>query len=262
MEPDRLTRAVREQVALGRVLPLGTPADVLWITERAAVGVLRTALAPVAGVRLGTLRIGSAGPPGGASGESGVPGRPPEGADAVIPPGAVPRGPLRITAALTAGADRPLPDVTAGLRRELWNAAHDRLGLDIAAVDLEVTALTDGTEPGQPSDGGGVTEPAPAEPPDAAEADASGTMDDRLRAAVRAVPGVARLTARLGGFAAGVHCSDVRDPPARRVQVQVALSAGRPAAEVARDVLAAALATAEADAPGPVTAAVVVTDIL
>lgn len=261
MELDRLTRAVREQVALGRVLPLGTPADALWITERAAAGVLRAALAPVAGVRLGTLRIGSAAPTGGAPEESGVPGRPPEGADAVIPPGAVPRGPLRIAAAITAGTDRPLPDVTAALRRELYDAAHDRLGLDIAAIDLDVTALTDGTEPGQPS-GGGETEPAPAEPPDASGGGAPGLVDERLRDAVRAVPGVARLTARLGGFASGVRCSDVQDPPARRVRVQVALGAGHPAAQVARDVLTAALAAAEADAPGPVTAAVVVTDIL
>ncbi|MGC3004257.1 nucleopolyhedrovirus P10 family protein, partial [Streptomyces sp. G35A] len=33
---DRWTRAVREQVGLGRLLPLGGPRDGAWIAERAA----------------------------------------------------------------------------------------------------------------------------------------------------------------------------------------------------------------------------------
>ncbi|NUP44036.1 MAG: nucleopolyhedrovirus P10 family protein, partial [Streptomyces sp.] len=52
---DRLARTVREQVALGRLLPLGGAGDAAWITESAAVAVLRRAADALPGVRLGTL---------------------------------------------------------------------------------------------------------------------------------------------------------------------------------------------------------------
>ncbi|MFI1091518.1 hypothetical protein [Streptomyces sp. NPDC020917] len=53
---DRFGTAVRAQVALGRLLPLGGPDDPLWITESAAVRVLRQAGARQ-GTRLGRVRI-------------------------------------------------------------------------------------------------------------------------------------------------------------------------------------------------------------
>ncbi|KOG86051.1 hypothetical protein ADK38_33185, partial [Streptomyces varsoviensis] len=57
MVTDRLAQAVRQQLGLGRVLPLGGPADGAWITERAASGVLRRAADALPGVRLGRLRV-------------------------------------------------------------------------------------------------------------------------------------------------------------------------------------------------------------
>ncbi|MEO3767872.1 hypothetical protein [Streptomyces sp. B5E4] len=50
-------RAVREQVGLGRLLPLGAAADGTWIAERAAAGVLRRAAAGVPGARVTGLRV-------------------------------------------------------------------------------------------------------------------------------------------------------------------------------------------------------------
>ncbi|WP_234380547.1 hypothetical protein [Streptomyces sp. CMB-StM0423] len=55
-------RAVREQVGLGRLLPLGGAADGTWIAERAAAGVLRRAAAEVREARVTGLRIGPADP--------------------------------------------------------------------------------------------------------------------------------------------------------------------------------------------------------
>ncbi|NEC25498.1 nucleopolyhedrovirus P10 family protein, partial [Streptomyces sp. SID8111] len=62
MTAERWTRAVREQVGLGRFLPLGGPRDGAWIAERAAASVLRSAAGAVEGVRLDALRIGLAAP--------------------------------------------------------------------------------------------------------------------------------------------------------------------------------------------------------
>ncbi|MGA6226178.1 nucleopolyhedrovirus P10 family protein, partial [Streptomyces umbrinus] len=43
MTADRWTQAVRNQLGLGRLLPLGGPHDGAWITEAAATAVLRRA---------------------------------------------------------------------------------------------------------------------------------------------------------------------------------------------------------------------------
>lgn len=77
-------QAVREQVGLGRLLPLGDAADGAWLAERAAAGVLRRAAAAVRGARVTVLRVepadrnaegvgGEAGPVGDA-GAAGGPG--------------------------------------------------------------------------------------------------------------------------------------------------------------------------------------------
>ncbi|MEO3845135.1 hypothetical protein [Streptomyces sp. B22F1] len=55
-------QAVREQVGLGRLLPLGGAADGTWIAERAAAGVLRRAAAGVREARVTGLRVGLADP--------------------------------------------------------------------------------------------------------------------------------------------------------------------------------------------------------
>ncbi|MDQ8701781.1 hypothetical protein RCO28_04645 [Streptomyces sp. LHD-70] len=158
------TRAVREQLRLGRLLPLGEAADGAWITERAAAQVLRPAGASVAGVRIDSLRLALAEPD--AAGDPAVP----------APPSALPPGPLRIAAELAVTADVPLPSTAARVRAELIAAAVERIGLVVAEVDLRVTELLDAAPP-----------PAAAEaPPTIAPAG----DEDATTTAVRAVPGV------------------------------------------------------------------------
>jgi hypothetical protein len=60
VESEAWAQAVRRQLDLGRLLPLGGPDDGTWITEQAAVGALRRAATGILGVRLESLRIGSA----------------------------------------------------------------------------------------------------------------------------------------------------------------------------------------------------------
>jgi hypothetical protein len=241
---DRLTRTVRQQVALGRLLPLGRPGDTAWITERAAVALLRRAVAEVPGVRLGAASLAAYGP----SADGEMPG--------AAPLGALPHVPLLIEADFEAVVTRPLPQSAERLREALWTAARDAVGLTVGAVDLEVTGLLE-EEPGAP-------EPAVDDPqdPEPAVRGAAAAVD----AAVRAVPGVLRLTGRLASLGPGVRLTDDPvDPQApgaprgRRVQVQIAVAAGHVPLAVARSVAAAAAAAAAADAPGPVSTAVVVT---
>ncbi len=73
-----------------------------------------------------------------------------------------------------------------------------------------------------------------------------------------AVPGVARLTAPLGGHPVRVTHQD--DPPARHIQVQLAVAPGRHPLEVARAVRDAVTVAATSDARVPTTAAVLITE--
>src|SRR5689334_9598282 len=107
---ERWTQAVRHQLGLGRLLPLGGARDGAWIAESAAGVVLRRAARGVPGVQLGTLRLGLAGP--GDAEEPAVP----------LPPSALPPGPLRLTADFAATADMPLPDTASRLRLVLATA--------------------------------------------------------------------------------------------------------------------------------------------
>ncbi|MEU1128042.1 hypothetical protein ABZ371_31780 [Streptomyces sp. NPDC005899] len=201
------TAAVRRRLDLGRLLPLGGPADGSWIAERAAAAFLRDAVAG-AGAVLGTLRIAPAGPHGAT--EPVVPG----------PPSALPPGPLRIEADFAATARRPLPATADALRAGLLEAA-ERLGLAVDEVDLRVTGLLD-EEPGRPA-----PEPAeahPAEPEGAAAAAAAG------------VPGVAFHTRALG--------SPVHSGPGH-VRVELATARGQRALDVARAVREAVAAAVE-----------------
>ncbi|MFI8942091.1 hypothetical protein [Streptomyces syringium] len=272
MAADRLTQAVRQQLGLGRLLPLGGAADGAWITEHAAVGALRRAAsAALPGVRLGTVRLALADP------ATAVPAAVP------APPSALPAGPLRLTADFAATVDEPLPAVAGRLRAALWSAGAETLGLDLDAVDLRATALLDGPEavgtaeavtaPERQADaesgaeagteagtGSGTEAGTEAGTGSATE---SGTEDDGSAArVVRAVPGVARLAPVLGGPAHAVRTRDRTDEePGRHRQVQIAVTEGRCALDVTAAVReAVAVATAD-DAPGPVTVAVVVTAV-
>ncbi|MFF9510959.1 hypothetical protein ACF1BU_31095 [Streptomyces sp. NPDC014724] len=244
-------QAVRRQLDLGRLLPLGEPDDGTWITEQAAVRALRPTAAEIPGVRLETLRIGPA------------PLEPVSEPAVRAPASALPPGPLRIEAAFTASMGQPLPRTAEQLRRTLLNVAAERLGLATVAVDLRVTDLHEGPERGTRS----PTERTMGPPPEAAAARSSlpttGTGPERgligeLSDVVAAVPGVARLTAMLGSHPVKVEQYD--HPPGLHIEIQLAVTPGCHPLEVARAVRAAVADAATSKTPGPVTAAVLVTE--
>ncbi|MFI5974313.1 nucleopolyhedrovirus P10 family protein [Streptomyces sp. NPDC051452] len=221
MTADRWAQAVRQQVGLGRLVPLGGPRDGAWIAEGAAGAVLGRAVAlGMPGVRLGALRIALADPA--QAHEPVVP----------APPSALPPGALRVTAEFAATAAEPLPAVASLLRLTLATAAAERLGLEVTAVDLRVTDLLDpGGEPGS-------AVPAPHPEPAREVKD-----PDEVRVAVAAlsVPGVSALTGTLGGMGRAVHL-EMRAAdaalPHRHVRVELATSADHRAVDVARRVRA------------------------
>ncbi|WNO64124.1 hypothetical protein RPQ02_10125 [Streptomyces sp. AM2-3-1] len=195
---DGWTAAVRQRLGLGRLLPLGDPADGAWISERAAVAVLRrTADTPGPGPVLGEVRIAVADPD--SAPEPALPS----------PPSALPPGPLRIEATMSATADRPLPTAAAALRSALLTAAAQRLGLVVGEVDLRVTELLD-TVPERPAPESSAVRGA--EPEGVAGTAAAG------------VPGVATLTRVLGS---AVHTAP------DHVRVELATSGDHRALDVA-----------------------------
>ncbi|GAA2692891.1 hypothetical protein GCM10010310_51860 [Streptomyces violaceolatus] len=245
---------MREQLGLGRLLPLGGPGDGAWIAERAAREVLLAAARGVAGVRPGDLRVGLADPDD--VREPAVP----------LPPGALPPGPLRVTADFavvvgpTTAVAEPLPATAARLRAALAEAAAARLGLTAADVDLRVTGLLDETPEAGPEAGPG---PGPVDAADTVDGDGDGDGgseasgdEGRVARAALTVPGVARLTGVLGR---PVHLTEPPPQegalPRRHVRVELAVRADHRAVEVARRVRAA-VSEAVADRP---TVAVVVT---
>ncbi|MER6013041.1 nucleopolyhedrovirus P10 family protein [Streptomyces bluensis] len=225
MTADGWAKTVRQQIGLGRVLPLGGPRDGAWITENAAGSVLRRAAGATRGLRLGALRISSIDPD--APYDPAVP----------PPPSALPPGPLRVGADFLASADptapaaEPLPATAARLRAALAEAAGERLGLTVTEVDLRVTGLLD-------ADGDAATdtahagradvEPVPEPPGDGEES--------RVAAAALSVPGVTRLTGALGGLGRAVHIETGPALPRRHVRVEVAVTAAERALDVARAV--------------------------
>lgn len=215
MTTEQWARTVRHQLGLGRLLPLGGARDGAWISEEAAEAVLRRAAAELRGVRLDALRIALADPD-----DAHDPAVPP-------PPGALPPGPLRVTAEFAATASEPLPTTAALVRTTLAAAATELLGLALAEVDLRVTALLDE-----------APDPVPVrtpEPPRAAEPDDA----DELRVATAAlmVPGVAHLTGGLDR--AAVRYTALQEEstlPHRHARVEIAVSATHRALDVAREV--------------------------
>ncbi|MBC9731116.1 nucleopolyhedrovirus P10 family protein [Streptomyces sp. TRM68367] len=215
---DRWTQAVRQQLGLGRIVPLGGARDGAWIAETAAEAVLRRAAATAPGVRLDTLRITLADPQD--TSVAAVPS----------PPSALPPGPLRVTADFAATASEPLPTTATRLRATLATAATERLGLVIAEVDLRVTALLDENP-----------EPAPVRPPEPTQATPAADGDEaRAATAALTVPGVAHLTAALGH---PVHLDELPNTdtalPRRHARVELAVADDHRAVEVARAVRAA-----------------------
>ncbi|MEU9972974.1 nucleopolyhedrovirus P10 family protein [Streptomyces sp. NPDC051014] len=236
MTAGRWTRAVRQALEPGRPLPLGGPSDGAWVTEAAADAVLRRAAAGVPGVRLGGVRIAPADP-------RDVP-------EPVVPapPGAVPPGPLRLSADFAAGGGESLPTAAERLRRALSAAASARLGLAVAEVDLRVTELLVPEPPaGVPAEPESVRPPGPHSAVERTDPDGA-----RAVAAALAVPGVTRVT--------GLLSRDVRVGtalPRRHVRVEVALAGGGRAADVARAVRTAVGAALD----GHPTVAVLVTGV-
>jgi hypothetical protein len=225
MTADGWVKVVRQQLGLGRVLPLGGPHDGAWITERAAGSVLRRAAAPTPGARLGSLRISPAGSE--VWYDPAVP----------APPSALPPGPLRINADFTASADptapaaEPLPRTAERLRATLATAATERLGLTVTEVDLRVTGLLDTDE-----DSGGARPEDEAAGPDhesegagpddgvGPEEAGDGGEESLVAAAALAVPGVIRLTGALGGPGRPVHIASGPALTRRHVRIEIAVT--------------------------------------
>ncbi|HEV7625715.1 MAG TPA: hypothetical protein VGO89_04400 [Streptomyces sp.] len=272
MVADRLAQVVRQQLGLGRLLPLGDAADGAWLVETAAVTTLRAAVSlALPNVRLGSVRIAPAIPE--ATDPPTVP----------APPSALPPGPMRLEADFAVTADAPLTAVAERLRTALLSAAGQELGLRVTSADLRVTDLLERPDDdaiGETHDDRHATEetaqdsavteagrpqldanpPAPADYPRA-----TATAE-----AVIAVPGVTRLAPVLGSGLGGlppdaVSVTDRRDPErGRHLQIQIAVAEGTRALDVARAVRRAAAKAAAWDAPEPtvpVTVAVLVTAI-
>lgn len=245
-------QAVRRHLDLGRLLPLGGPDDGTWITEQAAVRVLGRVAAEIPGVRLESLRIGSA-------------PLEPVSEPAVRPPAsALPPGPLRIEAAFTASLGQPLSETADQLRSTLLSTAAERLGLAAVTADLRVTDLHEGPETVGRSR---TSKRAMKPPPEGAAARSSHPATEigptpgptgELADVAAAVPGVARLTAALGSRPVKVEHHD--DPPGRHIEVQLAVAPGHHPLEVARAVRAAIADSATTDTPDLVTAAVLITE--
>ncbi|MGK5627421.1 nucleopolyhedrovirus P10 family protein [Streptomyces sp. URMC 123] len=275
MVTEGWAQAVRRQLGLGRLLPLGGPADGAWLVERAAAEVLRHAARGLPGVEPGTVRVDLDDPA--AAREPVVP----------APPSALPPCPLRVEAdfAVATGASprQSLPELAEELRTVLLLAAREQLGLRAVAADLRVTALLDEEAPAEkasskeapaarqvapvtaPSEEAweaGQLGPSPARAT-AGDAAGSGAPEEALAATVTAVPGVAGLSSVLGGLGRPIRVSDSPGEaaalPRRHVLVQLAVAAGHRPLDVAR---AVRRAVSEAAAPGrPATVAVVVTDV-
>jgi hypothetical protein len=252
VKTEAWTQAVRHQLDLGRLLPLGGPDDGTWITEQAAVRILGLAAAEIPGVWLESLRVGSA-------------PLEPVSEPAVRPPAsALPPGPLRIEAAFTASLGQPLSETAERLRSALLNAAVERLGLATVTADLRVTDLHEGPGAGVKSRSeASAMRPAPEAAAARSSPTATGTASmwgpvGELADVATGVPGVARLTAVLGSHP--VKVEDQYDPPGRHIEVQLAVAPGHHPLEVARAVRDAVTEAATTETPGPVTAAVLVTE--
>ena len=122
-DAEPLTRRIMDVVRLelrpGRPLPLGEPAEDLWIMEAVVARALRAAAESVPGVRAGSCRL-----------------RDGDGGDGV-----------EVRLEIHAPADAPLPELAARVRERVWEAADRELGMGVTAVDIRVTDLVPSSMP-------------------------------------------------------------------------------------------------------------------
>ncbi|WP_445515547.1 hypothetical protein [Streptomyces sp. NEAU-174] len=130
---DRVMRAVRAEVRLGRMLPLDDPTRELRMAETAAAKVLRRAADRVPGVRAASCRLTPA------------------------------EGSTRVTIAMTLAItlDRPLPGRAAEVRRAVAHAAEHELGLAVSTIDLRIVSVLEPLKPLRPLRPTASGEPTP-----------------------------------------------------------------------------------------------------
>ncbi|MGA6156505.1 hypothetical protein ACPEIC_24465 [Stenotrophomonas sp. NPDC087984] len=129
---DRVMRAVRAEVRLGRMLPLDDPTRELRIAETTAAKALRRAADRIPGVRAASCRL-----------------TPAEGSTRVA---------IAMTLAVT--LDQPLPGRATEVRRAVAHAAGHELGLAVSTIDLRIASVLEPLKPiasGEPTlrDGSG-----------------------------------------------------------------------------------------------------------
>ncbi|MEU5074286.1 Asp23/Gls24 family envelope stress response protein [Streptomyces asoensis] len=133
-DTESLTRRIMDVVRLelrpGRPVPLGGPAEDLWIMEAVAARTLRAAAETVPGVRAGSCRLLAPDPDGPADEPTTADGSS-EGAGAAVG--------VRLDIHAPAGA--PLLPLTERVRERVREAADRELGMPLAAVDIRVTDL-------------------------------------------------------------------------------------------------------------------------
>ncbi|MFD3524595.1 hypothetical protein [Streptomyces sp. NPDC058653] len=206
--------AVQQLRDLGRALPLGEAQDATWLFEWAAAAELRRAGATLPGATPGRLRIGLIDPD-----TAGTPAT-------TAPPSALPPGPLRIDGEFAALPGEPLPALADQLRHVLFACAADRLGLHVAEVNLQVTALLESAD-------ASPVPPTPMEVP-------TTSPDEEAAFTAIAVPGVAHLTRTLG--------SPVTERRGH-LRVEFATAAGHHPLHVARAVRTAITTKLASDTP-------------
>ncbi|MGW1994799.1 Asp23/Gls24 family envelope stress response protein [Embleya sp. NPDC001921] len=115
----RVMRLVRAELHTGRLLPLGEPDERLTLTETAAARTLRAAVDAEPGVQARSCRI-----------------RPYENrAGAAVP------GPVTVRLSVGVPYGEPIHALAERLRERVRRAASERLGLEVAKVDVDVVGL-------------------------------------------------------------------------------------------------------------------------
>jgi len=120
---SRVMRLVRAELHTGRLLPLGDPDEELTLTETAAARALRAAVDAEPGVQARSCRI-----------------RPHENrAGAAVP------GPVTVRLSVGVPYGEPIHALAQRLRERVRRAAEERLGLEVAKVDVDVVGLEPAT---------------------------------------------------------------------------------------------------------------------
>jgi hypothetical protein len=232
MTADGVARAVRGQLGLGRLLPLGGEREGLWLAERAAAGVLRAAERAAPGARLARVGVALARPEAHDWGAV-------RAVNPAAPPTGLPVGPLRITAEVVAPDDAPIPLTARLLRAALAGLAADRLGLDVAAVDLAVVDVAGGRTGDRTGDGQAAGPPAPAAPASTGQRSDAHAVDGHAAgehaAGGQAVDGTGPAC-DAARRVAGVRSAISRPAPADSGRLHITIDADRRALDVARAV--------------------------